>query len=181
MLVGLLFHELAHQRVFVKGETGFNEAYATAVERAGLRRWLQHRAAPGELAAWEASRRRQAAFTGLLLETRSELEALYASERSSACMRAGKRAALERLRQRYARFVEQTGDHRFDGWMRGEINNAHLALLATYEAGTDAFADLLAEYDGDFQRFHQAVERLARASSETRAKFLNQCRTDSCP
>jgi len=59
------------------------------------------------------------------------------------------------------------------------LNNAHLALLATYEAGADAFGDLLAEYDGDFERFHQAVERLAAAGRNVRADFLNRCRTST--
>lgn len=180
-LAGLLFHELAHQRVFVKGETDFNEAYATAVERAGLRRWLRVNETPETLAAWEASRRLEETFTRMLLQTRDELESLYAEDLPAEAMRERKRAVFERLRQRYARFAEQTGDDRFDAWLQRDLNNAHVALVATYEAGTDAFADLLAEYAGDFQRFHQAVERLAQAGREARAEFLNRCRTDSCP
>lgn len=180
-LAGLLFHELAHQRVFVKGETGFNEAYATAVEREGLRRWLQHDDDGAALETWQASRRLDAAFTEMLLETRSDLEALYARDMSPEDMRAEKRAVFEDLRQRHARFVEKTGDNRFEAWMRRDLNNAYLALLATYESGTDAFADLLAECDGDFERFHQAVERLADASRKTRTEFLNRCRIHSCP
>ena len=39
-LAGLVFHELAHQVVFVGGDTTFNESFATAVEREGVRRWL---------------------------------------------------------------------------------------------------------------------------------------------
>ena len=179
-LAGLLFHELAHQRVFVKGETGFNEAYATAVERAGVRRWLRHNNDPETLAAWETSRRREAQFNEMLLQARSELEALYAGNMKSDAMRAGKRAIFDALRQRHARWTEEKGDDRFVSWMQQDLNNAHLALLATYEAGTDAFADLLAECNGDFDRFHQAVERLAEAGRKTRAEFMNRCRTDSC-
>ena len=180
-LAGLLFHELAHQRVFVKGEAGFNEAYATAVERAGLRRWLRHKNDPEALAAWETSRHRQAQFTEMLLQARSELEALYTRDMQPGKMRVEKRAILDALRQRHARWTKQTGDDRFEAWMQRDLNNAHLALLATYEAGTHAFADLLAECEDDFDRFHQAVERLARTGRERRAKFLNHCRTDTCP
>lgn len=180
-LAGLLFHELAHQRVFVKGETAFNEAYATAVEREGLRRWLLHHEDPETLADRAQSRRLEEKFTDLLLEARGELEAMYERNLPAERMRAEKRAVFERLRQRYAEFMRAAGDDRFDAWMQRDLNNAHLAVLATYEAGTDAFADLLAEYDGDFERFHQAVERLAAAGQKTRAEFLNRCRTDSCP
>ena len=96
-------------------------------------------------------------------------------------MRKAKESLFDVLQVRYAEFSDATGDDRFDAWMARDLNNAHLALLATYEAGTDAFADLLAEYDGDFERFHQAVERLAAAGRSVRADFLNRCRTDNCP
>jgi len=173
-LAGLLFHELAHQRVFVKGETEFNEAYATAVERAGVRRWLKHNGAGTSLQAWERSQRLEAQFTRLLLQTRADLEAVYAASLPIPETREAKQALFEALRVRYAEFRQATGDKRFDTWMAQDLNNAHLALLATYEAGTDAFVDLLAEYDGDFERFHQAVERLAAAGRDVRADFLNR-------
>lgn len=180
-LAGLLFHELAHQRVFVKGETDFNEAYATAVERAGVRRWLEVDQDDSALEAWARSRRLEAEFTALLLETRSRLQALYATELPPARMREARQVIFDDLQLRYAEFRQVTGDKRFDAWMDRDLNNAHLALLATYEAGADAFADLLAEYDGDFERFHKAVERLAAAGRNVRADFLNRCRTDNCP
>jgi len=178
-LAGLLFHELAHQRVFVKGETDFNEAYATAVERAGVRRWLELNAGGGALQAWARSQRLEAEFTALLLETRSRLQALYATDLPPARMRDARQAVFDDLRLRYAEFSRVIGDDRFDAWMEQDLNNAHLALLATYEAGADAFGDLLAEYDGDFERFHQAVERLAAAGRNVRADFLNRCRTST--
>lgn len=180
-LAGLLFHELAHQRLFVKGETDFNEAYATAVEREGVRRWLLHLEKRQALADWEESRRIESKFTEMLLQARAELEALYSRDLAPEDMRREKQAVFEALQRRHAELAQETGDHRFDAWMRQELNNAHLALLATYEAGTDAFGHLLAEYDGDFERFHQAVERLAAAGRITRADFLNRCRTDNCP
>lgn len=180
-LAGLLFHELAHQRVFVKGETDFNEAYATAVEREGVRRWLRHLDQQAAIEAWEESRHIESAFTSLLLQARAELETLYSGDIPPERMRREKQAVFQALQRRHDEFVRKYGDDRFDAWMQQELNNAHLALLATYEAGTDAFGHLLAEYDGDFERFHQAVERLAAAGRETRADFLNQCRTDNCP
>ena len=180
-LAGLLFHELAHQRVFVKGETNFNEAYATAVERAGVRRWLRHERDETALAVWEKSQCLETGFRNLLLESRTDLQALYATDLPPEQMRQAKRAVFETLRLRHTEFRQATGDQRFDAWMARELNNADLALLATYEAGTDAFADLLAEYDGDFERFHQAVERLVAAGRNVRADFLNYYRIENRP
>lgn len=42
-LVGTIFHELAHQLVYVKGDTTFNESFASFVQREGLRQWRQSR------------------------------------------------------------------------------------------------------------------------------------------
>src|SRR6185503_6251921 len=38
-LAELLFHELAHQKLFIAGDTDFNEAFATAVAEEGVERW----------------------------------------------------------------------------------------------------------------------------------------------
>jgi len=176
-LAGLLFHELAHQRVYVPGDTAFNEAYATMVEKEGIRRWLRSRGRRERLAQWEAERGLERAFTALLLDARADLARLYARDLAPAAMRAAKQARLNRLRADYRRFRLDHRSSLFDAFMSRPLNNAHLALVATYEAGTDAFGDLLAEYDGDFGRFHRAVERLASADGETRAQFLNRCRT----
>ena len=180
-LAGLVLHELAHQQLFVPGDTRFSEAFATAVERAGLDRWLTARGL-GE-ARLRLARERQVAaeFVALLLEAKRDLAALYAGPMDEAAMRAAKRQRLAALREDGAQLAERHATDRFDRWLASEFNNADLALVATYEEGTRAFAALLAEYDGDFGRFLQAAQRLSRQTAETREAFLNSCRTTACP
>jgi predicted aminopeptidase len=180
-LAGLLFHELAHQRLYVPGDTAFSESYATAVEREGVRRWLRSTQRLDRLRRWEANLSLERAFIELLLEARENLKRLYARALEPQAMRAAKRERFAALQARYLRFRREHDSDAFDAFMNRPLNNAHLALVATYEAGTDAFGDLLAEYDGNFRRFHEAVERLASADSDTRAEFLNRCRTRICP
>jgi predicted aminopeptidase len=179
-LAGLLFHELAHQRVYVPGDTAFNEAYATFVARAGVVAWLRTRGDAERLEQWLAEQRRERAFTRLLLDARRRLADLYASDRPESEMRAQKKKAFDRLRSDIEEFA-MLHDGGFEAWTDAKLDNARLALVASYEAGTDAFADLLAEYDGDFERFHQAVQRLASEAGTARAEFLNRCRTNACP
>lgn len=180
-LAGLIFHELAHQQVFVRGETAFNEAYATAVERAGVEAFLQARGRTPALRAWRADRLLAAAFNRMLLEFRERLERVYAGDQDAAARLAAKQRCFAALKARYRRFRERHEDGRYDAWMARDLNNADLALVATYEAGVTAFSDLLAEYDGDFARFHAAVERLAESGAEARAQFLDRSRTRNQP
>ncbi|MBY6203962.1 aminopeptidase [Halomonas denitrificans] len=180
-LAGLVLHELAHQQLFVAGDTRFSEAFATAVERAGLDRWLLargHHVARRRLAD---ERRTTSEFLDLLLEARRDLAALYAGPLDEEAMRAAKRRRLGALRDAGRRLAERRGTDRFDPWLSSELNNADLALVATYEDGTRAFAALLAEYDGDFGRFLHAAQRLSEQPAESREAFLNSCRTTACP
>lgn len=169
-LAGLIFHELAHQRLFISGDTTFNESYASAVERAGLEMFLQRY--PQYRPETPESPLVEPAFNRLLLDFRQQLQALYASDLPAARMREAKQECFEALRHCYRRFRSCHGDGRFDAFMQRDLNNADLALVATYQLGTDAFLELLAEYDGNFERFHLAVERLAKTGREQRAAFL---------
>ena len=65
-LAELLFHELAHQRLFVSGDTDFNEAFAEAVGEEGTRLWLLAKHGEVGVHEYEARLRRKADFTRLV-------------------------------------------------------------------------------------------------------------------
>ena len=96
-LVAEIFHELAHQLLYVKDDSAFNEAFATTVEDAGLERWLEQRGAPGRIAAYRAEQARQAALMQLLAAARTRLAALYASGAPPAALRIAKQRQLADL------------------------------------------------------------------------------------
>lgn len=187
-LIGLIFHELAHQRLFVKGDTAFNEAFASSVERAGVQRWIEASGSPDMERRRAAYLQRQRAFVELLMQARADLQGLYARELSDEPMRRAKRDRLDRLEADVhslqgleTEVVSATApEPEFAPMVPRGFNNADLALLATYELGTHAFGALLAEYDGDFARFYRAVEALAEQGPAVREAFLNSCRTRIC-
>ena len=72
-LAGLVFHELAHQVVFVGGDTTFNESFATAVEREGVRRWLNANGSDASRKAYAEFAQRRSGFLNLLLQYRGLL------------------------------------------------------------------------------------------------------------
>mgnify|MGYP001036697252 CR=1 FL=1 len=173
-LAGLIFHELAHQVVFVPGETMFNEAYATAVERAGVARWLHHQGDKAALNAWQQQLAARQHLIKLLLATRQRLDDVYSIDLGPDILGPVKQIGFGQLRYDYQQWAEQNETDPYAGFFARSINNADLALVATYEAGVHAFDALLAEYDHDLIRFHSAVAELAEASAEERAAFLNQ-------
>lgn len=174
-LAGLLFHELAHQRLYVAGDTAFNESYASFVEREGLRQWRVSRGLPPPN---ETARRRYAEFSQLMLATRERLAELYASELSEAAMRAAKAEEFVRLRQAYRHLRDDrwNGDDRFDRWMAQPLNNASLLPFGLYDRWVPAFAALFEQAGGDWLRFHARVEALGRLPADERVALLEALR-----
>lgn len=161
-LAAMLFHELAHQRVYVSDDTGFNESYASAVELLGAREWLAWE--PAALAAFEQGRERRARFLALAREGRARLLAAYAGPAGQRA--AAKAAVMTDLRARAA--AEAPG---YEGWFQ-HANNASFAILSAYDELVPAFERLFAREDRDWARFHAAVERLAALAPEARRAVL---------
>jgi predicted aminopeptidase len=174
-LAGLIFHELAHQRLYVAGDTAFNESYASFVEREGMRQWRASRGLP---AASDAAREHYADLSRLVLDTRGRLAALYASGVGEDAMRAGKAAEFNRMRQAYRQLRDGPwkGDGRFDRWMAQPLNNASLVPFGLYEEWVPAFATLFEQVGRDWQRFHARVEALGNLPPDERTQLLDSLR-----
>lgn len=149
-LARLMFHELAHQVVYVKDDSTFNESFAVVVEHEGLRRWLAANARTAQ------PPRGQRPFEALVAATRAKLEALYRTRLAPDAMRERKRAELEALRPWLATLR---------GFEGAEPNNAFLASYATYTDLVPMFERLLAESKGDLPAFYARVKQLASERS----------------
>jgi len=171
-LAATIFHELAHQLLYVKGDTQFNESFATFVQREGLRQW---RAARGVEADNGAGQTRDIEFTNLVLALRERLRALYAQKLAPAVMRERKHAEIERLRADYFQLRDSQwgGQTEYDGWINAEINNAKLVPFGVYDALVPAFAALYAEQAGAWEKFYAAVRRLAALDAPARTQALD--------
>ena len=168
-VASMVFHELAHQVVFVGGDTTFNESFATAVEREGVRRWLAANDDPVLRQSYAEFARRRQAFVDLLLKYRDRLDALYKSGGTDDAKRAGKRRLFAELRAEYdALRVAWGGFAGYDRYFAQELTNAHLASVGAYNALVPAFDALLDREGGDFPRFYAEVRRLARLPREGR-------------
>ena len=172
-LAAVVFHELTHQLLYVPGDSAFNEALATVVERDGVRRWLRAQRRDRDLASYERQENRYQQVLELMGRSRADLAALYASDIPGPAMRDRKGAVFARLRQEYEHLKSGwDGDAPFDGWFSQPMNNAHLASIATYEQCVPGLARELAAVDGDSSRFYARARELAQLDPERRRRRL---------
>ena len=148
-LARLVFHELAHQLVYAKNDTTFNESFAVAVEEEGVRRWLELENRSGELEAFRAAQVRKREFAARITQTRERLAAIYRMDLPREAMLEQKRGEWERLRAAYP-------------GLPAEPNNAFLASIAVYTDLVPAFERLLAR-SGNLERFYAEVKQLAKS------------------
>jgi predicted aminopeptidase len=159
-LVAVLFHELAHQVLYVKGDSGFNESFATAVEEFGVQRWLAARGWEQEFADYEMRRRLRQDMMALVAAARADLESTYASGVGDDEKRRRKSARLEALQRDVAERLEQEGRDA-SNWLAGALNNARLVPMILYEGRLDEFRDLLTACEQDLGCFYERAAELA--------------------
>jgi predicted aminopeptidase len=179
-LASTLFHELAHQVVYVAGDSEFNEAFATVVEEAGLQRWLATRGRLEDLTAWNEQRQRGAQFIGLLLQTREQLDQLYRSPLSEEMKRERKQYQFGLLKLQYAELKKSWNGYRgYDWWFNRTLNNAHLVSAATYYGCVPGLRQLLQSVDNDLPQFYDKARELAKLTIEARHTAV--CKTEPPP
>ena len=172
-LAGLLFHELAHQKLYVSGDSVFNESFATVIELEGVKRWFQQSGNAKEIEAYRQKIQRREEFTTLVLKHRAHLKEIYASTLIDAEKRMAKAQVFEELRNEYAKLkTGWNGYAAFDNWFKQDLNNAHLAAIGLYSQYVAAFQALLARHGGDLTVFYRDVERLAQLPPDQRTVTL---------
>jgi predicted aminopeptidase len=186
-LAEILFHELGHQRLFVSGDTDFNEAFATTVGQEGAKRWLRSRKDQAGLDAYLAELRRHDQFVEIVARCTRQLEKLYGDVRTpDGKLKAGsretvsveelrrqKQAILEKLQEDYRALKAQwNGSNDYDGWFALPINNAQLNSISTYYDLVPAFERMLKDNNDDLEKFYRAAERLSKEPREKRHLVL---------
>jgi predicted aminopeptidase len=178
ILAEVLFHELAHQKVFASGDTDFNEAFATVVARAGVRRWLRDRDAGEMLARYESALARNDAFVQIVQQARAELKQLYKTRSGQAAghlTESGKERILSQLRENFDTLSLRSDQYAgYQSWFAGELNNAKLNSVATYYDLVPAFDRLLEQQQGDLEQFYAAVKTLTKLPEAKRHEELQQ-------
>ena len=177
-LARIIFHELAHQVLYLPGDTLFNESFATAVEQLGGARWLAafgSQTARTEYAAFD-TRRKQ--FRALTLATRDRLRLIYAPDSPVAPdpqrQALLKQAAMREFRDQYERLKQAWGGYAgYDPWV-ANANNASFGAQAAYDDLVPTFEALFAREGGNWRAFYDAVRRLADLPKPERTQALKR-------
>jgi len=175
-LAELLFHELAHKRVFASGDTDFNEAYATTVGQEGTRLWLRSKRASELLTKYNAAIEHDRQFVHLVLSTRERLAKLYGDSVGKVPLeqlRHEKQRVFDDLRRQYEELKASWGGYSgYDNWFAHDLNNAKLNTVANYYDYLPGFQRLLQENGGDIGNFNLAAERLSKEPENQRHQKL---------
>jgi predicted aminopeptidase len=170
-VASVLFHELAHQHLYIKGDSELSEAFATTVEEYGTDLWLRKHASLDALAAYHRRLRYRADFAGLVTEQQARLRAIYARAEPTDIKRADKAAAFETMRADYAALKSRWGGTTdYDAWFAQPLNNATLAAVATYRRWVPALRGRLDSVGID--AFFTDVDKLVKLSAADRAVAL---------
>ena len=165
-LVATIFHELAHQVLYIKDDTAFNESFATAVADIGLERWLLSSDESDAYDAYLERRRVRERLVAIVRDARTELETLYASDMSGDAMRAAKDVRLQRLADDLNAELAASGTDS-PGWLGGQLNNARLASIGLYELDLARFRELYEECGRELACFYERASslRLSRSAN----------------
>lgn len=174
-LAGLLFHELAHQLIYIDDDTPFNEAFAMTVQIEGVRRWFQLMDNPEEWQRFLEQQRQDEIFQDYLQTTHQQLDLLYHQDISIERMRTEKQRLISKALETFAHLCDSGQlDQRFDRWMERGLNNARLAGIATYRELIPGFQNFLQQCHGDFSCFYTQVEKLGKLPRTERLTQLKQ-------
>ena len=171
----LIFHELAHQVLYVDGDTTFNESFAVSVENEGLRRWLAHLSKPELEYSVTAQQEHKAEFVELVSGHRGKLQEIYVSDLSIKTKRQAKADVMAEIERDYLSQQEAKGKSPYyKEWLEQDFNNAKLASLGMYNQLLPNFEALLVEEGHDLPRFYRVVGNLGSLPFKQRRAALNQ-------
>jgi len=168
-----IFHELAHQQFYLKGDGAFNEAFATAVEEIGVLLWLNSQGRSEEIERYENFLQQKTIFFDFVKSSRDEFDSLYQQEFDEDKMQAEKEILIAEMRRKFSN-LSATNEYiaRYSRWMSGPLNNAQLGAISLYREWVPAFRRIFELCEKNFEKFYRTVEVIASKPQEQREEIL---------
>ena len=99
----------------------------------------------------------------MLQQARQKLKRVYSESHDADTLRQRKQQVFIELQEEYTKLKHQqwNNDKRYDNWMAQPLNNAHLALVATYHDLVPAFQRQLENVQADLPEFYKQMKALS--------------------
>ncbi len=172
-LANVIFHELAHQKFYLKNDTAFNEGFAETVAQTGVQRWLELNGSDADIRKYSAKRSDENLFVNLVLKYKKKLGIIYNSDSAIDEKMASKDLLLSQLEEEY-KVLYQAGKNsgQYLSWLSSGLNNAKLATVITYQDYVAGFLTLFHHVHGNYQNFYELVKYLGNCNKFTRKSIL---------
>ncbi len=178
-LASVIFHELSHQKLYLKNDTAFNEAFAEMVAQTGVQYWLDLHGTAASRQKFLDKRSDETSFVNLILKYKEKLEMTYNSEMFIDEKRANKKSLLNQLAEEYENQYETGGNTgRYVTWLSSGLNNAKLTSVITYQDYVSGFLTIFNHEHGNYQKFYESVEKLSKCDNYKRKSILEDKITD---
>ncbi len=171
-LAKVIFHELAHQQLYIKNDTQFNESYADTVAHIGVTKWLEQKQNKNLIDEYQESQFQEQAFVALVMRYKSILNDIYHSSENIKIKRKQKEKALQRMKEEYNQLTEQWGESPYKTWFSTDLNNAKLASIVIYRKYVSTFLEIYEKLGKDLSRFYSYAKSLSRCKPMKRKDIL---------
>lgn len=173
-LATVIFHELAHQQLYVKNDTEFNEAFAETIAYIGIKTWLKHMNNEQKYKEYEQSQRQEEQFLSLVIKYKELLNKLYQSGENKDFMRQQKRLLMEKMSDEYNALSQHWERNPYAGWFASGLNNAKLAAIVTYRKYVPALITIYEMLDKDLNQFYSFANLLSTCNQMRRKEILEK-------
>jgi predicted aminopeptidase len=172
-LARLIFHELAHQQLYVRDDSEFNEAFADAVALIGLDYWLETNSSTEQRNDFKEQMLRENQFIDLVLLYKEKLEQLYQRTIPDIQKSQEKASIYVEMQLAYRQLRASWGDHgEYDAWFRQDLNNAKLAAISTYRNLVPAFLQAYKLAGNNMADFYLRIKSIGQCDASQRRQLL---------
>jgi predicted aminopeptidase len=171
VLSEIVFHELFHNTLYIKGAGAFNESSASFVGHRAAIDFFHARFGPDSaeyrraLESWQEERE----FAGFIAELAGALEDLYRSDVARADKLRLREEVFNRSKAEWSRRIADRPSHRFRGFSQQMLNNAVLMHYVVYLKELDLFESL---YEACGKNLVRTVKALKEATAKGGEPFL---------
>jgi len=162
-LAETLFHELTHRTYYLKGDTMFNESFATAFAQKSVQLWLKEKGEEKRLEKYQKKLKNRDEFRSLLQETKNKLNLIYKNTNndSESILHKRKQDAIQSFKAACTAFRKKwNSPDALKSWVDEEVNNAKIAASSVYLLKVPYFNQLWDQANQDPNAYLEMVKAL---------------------